>query len=209
MPDLSNLLVFMVAGLALNLTPGPDMLYCATRAASQGRAAGVLSALGGGLGGLVHTCAAALGLSALLTYSATAFMIVKFAGAAYLVWLGIQMIRSRGMAAAPARMKKASNRRVFSQGTITTVLNPKVAVFFLSFLPQFVDPSRGSAALQFLLLGAIFTTGGTMVNTMVGLMFGYVGNWLERRPLFWRVQRYASASILVGLGLSLALPDRR
>lgn len=199
----------MAAGLALNLTPGPDMLYCATRAAGQGRAAGVLSALGGGLGGLVHTCAAALGLSALLSYSAIAFMIVKFAGAAYLVWLGVQMIRTGKKAPTPARLKKASLGRIFIQGTLTTVLNPKVAVFFLSFLPQFVDPSRGSAALQFLLLGAIFNTSGTIVNSVVGLMFGYVGNWLERRPLFWRVQRYVSGSILVGLGLSLALPDRR
>ena len=207
--DWSNLLLFAAAGLALNLTPGPDMLYCATRAASQGKAAGVLSAVGGGVGGLVHTVAAAFGLSALLTYSATAFMVVKYAGVVYLVYIGIQMIRSPRAKLDTGQVEYVSNRKLFSQGALTTILNPKVAIFFLSFLPQFVDPTRGSVTWQFLLLGSIFCATGTTVNACVGLLFGYVGGWLERKPLFWKLQRRLSGSILVGLGLFLALPDRQ
>ncbi len=207
--DLSNLLLFITAGLALNLTPGPDMIYCATRAASQGRGAGVLSAVGGGVGGLVHTIAAAFGLSALLTYSATAFLIVKYAGVVYLVYIGIQMIRSRDVGSVPDRLERVSGWKVFRQGVVTTILNPKVAIFFLSFLPQFVDPARGSVTLQFLVLGCIFVTPGTTINVIVGLLFGYFGVWLDRKPLFWRIQRRFSGSILVGLGLYLALPDKR
>ncbi len=208
--DLSNVLIFAAAGIALNLTPGPDMIYCATRAASQGRAAGVLSAVGGGTGGLVHTVAAALGLSALLTYSATAFMIVKYAGVVYLIYIGVQMMLSaRQVSAASSLMPKATLWKIYRQGAVTTILNPKVAVFFLSFLPQFVDPSRGSVALQFLALGCIFVTTGTIINASVGLAFGYVSVWLEQKPMFWKVQRWVSGSILIGLGLSLAIPDRR
>lgn len=202
-------MLFVAAGLALNLTPGPDMLYCATRAASQGRAAGVLSAVGGGVGGLVHTFAAALGLSALLTYSAIAFMVVKYAGVVYLVYIGVQMIRSGQAAAVTGKLTRVSNWKVFQQGAMTTILNPKVAIFFLSFLPQFVDPSRGSVPLQFIILGSIFVTTGTTVNVIVGLLFGYVGGWLDRKPLFWKIQRRVAGSILVALGLSLALPDQR
>lgn len=207
--DLSNLMLFIAAGLALNLTPGPDMIYCATRAASHGRAAGVLSALGSGLGGLIHTLAAAFGLSALLSYSATAFLVVKYAGVVYLVYLGVQMIRSGQAAPVSDRLAVVSMRRIFRQGAVTTILNPKVAVFFLSFLPQFVDPARGSVVIQFILLGLIFVSSGTIVNTLVGLLFGQVGAWLERKPLFWKVQRRVTGSILIGLGLSLALPSRR
>lgn len=204
--DISDILLFAAAGLALNLTPGPDMLYCATRAASQGRAAGVLSAIGGGVGGFVHTLAAALGLSALLTYSATAFMLVKYAGVIYLIYLGVQMIRSKPIDPITKKLEKVSNWKLFSQGAMTTILNPKVAIFFLSFLPQFVDPTRGSVPLQFIILGSIFCTTGTTVNATVGLLFGYVGGWLESKPLFWRVQKRVAGSVLVGLGLVLALP---
>lgn len=209
MIDPSNLLLFIAAGLALNLTPGPDMLYCATRATSQGKTAGLLSALGGGVGGLTHTMAAALGLSALLTYSATAFAVVKYAGVVYLVYLGIQMIRSgSGPDKSNRRLTRVSNWRLFSQGALTTTLNPKVAIFFLSFLPQFVDPARGSVALQFVILGAIFCTTGTTVNATVGLLFGCVGGWLESKPGFWKWQRKVSGSILIGLGLYLAIPEQ-
>ncbi len=207
--DVQSLLLFAAAGLALNLTPGPDMLYCATRAASQGKAAGVLSAVGGGVGGLVHTVAAALGLSALLTYSATAFLIVKYAGVVFLVYIGIQMIRSPQAKLSSAKVEFVPNWKLFSQGALTTILNPKVAIFFLSFLPQFVDPARGSVTGQFLLLGTIFCATGTTVNATVGLLFGYFGTWLERKPFFWRLQRRISGSMLVGLGLFLALPDRQ
>ena len=155
----------------------------------------------------MHTLAAALGLSALLSYSATAFLVVKFAGVVYLVYIGIQMIRSGH------QVKPDSNKLppvpkfvLFRQGALTTILNPKVAIFFLSFLPQFVDPARGSVTIQFLILGTIFVTTGTTVNSLVGLLFGYAGGWLETKPLFWKIQRRVAGSILVARGLSFALP---
>jgi threonine/homoserine/homoserine lactone efflux protein len=207
--DLSNLIIFITAGLALNFTPGPDMIYCATRSVGQGRAAGVVSALGVGTGALVHTAAAIVGLSALLIYSSTAFLVVKYAGAVYLAYLGVRMILSGRTKAGPERLPSASLWQVYRQGAVTNILNPKVALFFMSFLPQFVDPSRGSASLQILILALIVNFTGTTVNALVGLLFGSVGNWLDRKPAFWRWQRRVTGSILVGLGLSLALPGRR
>jgi len=207
--DASDLILFVVAGLMLNLTPGPDMLYCASRAVGQGRAAGVLSALGSGAGGSVHILAAALGLSVLLTYSTVAFLIVKYAGAAYLVFLGLRMILSGGQNRSPVSLAKNSLPRIFLQGLTITVLNPKVALFFLSFLPQFVDPLRGSVTLQIIVLGLIFVVNGTIVLILVGLLFGQIGAWLDRWPRFWTIQRWATGSILVTLGGSLALSDRR
>jgi threonine/homoserine/homoserine lactone efflux protein len=207
--DLSGLVIFVTAGLALNLTPGPDMIYCATRSVGQGRAAGVVSALGVATGALVHTTAAIVGLSALLVYSSTAFLVVKYAGAVYLAYLGVKMILSGRGGSALEQLPPASLWRVYRQGAFTNILNPKVALFFMSFLPQFVDPSRGSVALQILALALAFNFTGTTVNAMVGLLFGSVGNWLEKKPAFWRWQRRLTGSILVGLGLSLALPGRR
>ena len=210
MIDLHNLLVFTAAGIALNLTPGPDMIYCATRSLGQGRAAGVVSAFGIGAGSIVHMIFAALGLSALLMYSATAFTIVKYAGAVYLLYLGIKMIRSKPEGEAGVRkLPEASLRRIFFQGIVTNILNPKVALFYMSFMPQFIDPSRGSVALQVIILGMVFNFTGTTVNATVGYFFGYFGAWMERRPVFWKIQRWVTGSVLVGLGLSLALPDRR
>lgn len=209
MIETSSLLFFMTAGILLNLTPGPDMLYCATRSIAQGRAAGVVSALGIGAGSLVHTAMAAVGLSALLMYSATAFQIIKYAGAAYLIYLGIRTLLSRRHEVSTVKLPPATLWRVFAQGAITNVLNPKVALFFLSFLPQFVDPHQGSVAMQIILLGMIFNTTGTTINALVGLLFGSVGRWLEARPRFWAFQRWFTGSALVSLGAALALPDRR
>jgi threonine/homoserine/homoserine lactone efflux protein len=204
MIELHNLLLFTAAGIALNLTPGPDMIYCATRSLGQGRLAGVVSALGIGAGSIIHMIFAALGLSALLMYSATAFTMI------YLVYLGVRMIRSKPQASPGAkRLPEASLRKIFTQGVVTNVLNPKVALFYMSFMPQFIDPSRGSVALQVIILGMIFNFTGTTVNASVGYFFGYFGAWMERRPMFWKVQRWVSGSVLIGLGLSLALPDRR
>lgn len=207
--ELTDVLLFASAGLMLNFTPGPDMIYCATRSVGQGKAAGVISALGIGGGSLVHTAAAAAGLSALLMYSSVAFEIVRYAGAAYLIYLGIRTILSGKSAIRDRKLEKASLGRIFRQGVLTNVLNPKVALFFLSFLPQFVDPARGSVALQILILGMIFNTTGTLVNAMVGLLFGQIGGWLDHHPGFWKAQRWTTGGILVGLGASLALSGRK
>lgn len=207
--ELSELLLFTGAGLLLNITPGPDMIYCATRSMGQGRAAGVASALGIGAGALVHTAMAALGLSAVLMYSSTAFQVVKLAGAAYLIYLGVKMILTGRKTETLKKLPEVGLFRVFGQGAVTNILNPKVALFFLSFLPQFVHPERGSVALQIILLALIFNFTGTSVNVLVGLLFGSVGGWLESKPNFWKAQRWVSGSILIALGASLAIAERR
>ncbi len=206
--DTSDLIIFVLAGLMLNITPGPDILYCAGRAIGQGRAAGVLSALGSGTGGLIHIVAAAVGLSAVFAYSGVAYEALKYAGSAYLVYLGIRLILNRGQSMSPVSAPTVALPRVFLQGAVTTVLNPKVALFFLSFLPQFIDPERGSVSLQTSILGTIFIFNGTIVLIVVGLLFGQIGAYLNHRPRFWKIQRWITGSILIALGASLAISRR-
>ena len=152
--------LFMAAVLALNLTPGPDMLFCFANGVSQGRVVGAVAALGIGAGTLVHTAAAALGLAGLLLASPLAFDIVRYAGAAYLVWLAWKTLRAAPLGASGAALAPRSLWRVFAQGAVTNVLNPKVALFFLAFLPQFVDPNAGPVALQVFVLGMLINLSG-------------------------------------------------
>src|SRR5690242_2030640 len=153
MPSPTALLLFAAASIALLVVPGPSVLYIVTRSVSQGRRAGLISVLGVHVGSVVHVSAAALGLSALLASSATAFAAVKYLGAAYLCWLGVRKLRRRG--AGPVEETPAVPRaRLFTQGVVVNVLNPKTAIFFLAFLPQFVDPRRGPVAVQIVVLGA-------------------------------------------------------
>ena len=208
MPDLQSLLLFVSAGLALNLTPGPDMLYVAARGASEGRAAGVASALGISAGTLVHIALVAAGLAALLAAVPVAYTVVRLAGAAYLVWLGLRaLLRPTGLA--ERTLEPASRWAVFRQGVVTNVLNPKVALFFLAFLPQFVDPSRGSPALQVLALGLIFNTTGTLVNLAVGLGASGAAGRLRRSERAAKVLERATGALFVALGLRLAVAARR
>lgn len=210
-PGVHDLALFMSAALLLNLTPGPDMLFVVGTGAARGRRAGVLAALGVGLGCGVHIALAAVGLSALLATSALAFAVVKWAGAAYLVWTGIMMLRARPAAAAAAPAPVAAGRAVFWQGALTNALNPKVALFFLAFLPQFVDAGAGRQATAFVALGVLFTVSGTVVNVIAALAAGSlarrlaaggtggrVGPWLQR----------AAGALFVGLGVRLALSER-
>jgi threonine/homoserine/homoserine lactone efflux protein len=192
----------------LNITPGPDMLYCASRAIGQGRIAGVFSALGSGTGGLIHTAVAAAGLSAIFVYSEIAYEVLKYAGTVYLVYLGIRLILNRRQGLTPISSAVSTIPRIYLQGMLTTVLNPKVALFFLAFLPQFIDPSRGSVSLQTLTLGTIFCFNGTIVLLVVGLLFGQIGKYLDSRPRFWKIQRWTTGSILITLGASLAFSKR-
>jgi threonine/homoserine/homoserine lactone efflux protein len=168
MPTAHSLALFLAAGLALNLTPGPDMLYVAARGASEGRAAGVVSALGIGVGTLVHVTLVAAGLAALLAAVPVAYLVLRLGGAAYLVYLGVRALRG-GPHTSLAQLAPASLGTIFRQGVITNVLNPKVALFFLAFLPQFVDPARGNPALQIVALGLLFDVSGTLVNLAVAL----------------------------------------
>ena len=208
MTGIHDLWLFVLSGLLLNITPGADTLYIVGRATTQGARAGAVAALGIGTGCIVHTLAAALGLSAILATSATAFAIVKWVGAAYLVYLGVTLLLARSARASAPAPSPASLGRVFAQGFLTNVLNPKVALFFLAFLPQFIDADAPHKALAFVLLGAIFDVNGTLWNLLVAWTASGLGRklaaggggvtWLNR----------ALGALFVGLGARLALAER-
>lgn len=197
--------LFVVAALALLLVPGPAVLYVVTRSIQQGRKAGLVSVLGIHLGTLVHIVAATAGLSALVVSSATAFTVVKVAGAAYLIALGLWTLFSPKAEAEIALGGERRLRRVFAQGVVVNVLNPKTALFFLAFLPQFVDPSRGRPALQILLLGFTFAVLGMITDSLWAIAAGTAGDVLRSSRRFGLVQRYVSGSVFVGLGVVTAL----
>jgi threonine/homoserine/homoserine lactone efflux protein len=206
MLDWSNLTLFFVAALALLLMPGPAVLYIVARSVDQGRLAGWVSALGVSVGTLFHVAAAALGLSAVLVTSALAFHVVKYLGAAYLVYLGVRKIFfEHGQPDAPVHHERQALSRVFSQGVIVNVLNPKTALFFFAFLPQFVSPERGAVALQFLLLGLMFVGMALCSDSLYALLAGTAGGWLKGKPAFIRRQRYFSGGIYIALGVTTAL----
>ncbi|MCP4571557.1 MAG: LysE family translocator [bacterium] len=198
--------VFLAAGIALNLTPGQDTIYVAGRSVSQGLGAGLASALGVGTGALVHVAAAALGLSAVLAASATAFAAVKWAGVAYLVYLGGRMLLGRDpvvdLQNGGSRM---THRAAFVRGILSNVLNPKVAVFFLAFLPQFVDPAHAQRSLGFLALGGTFVLTGTTWCVVVALLTDRASSALRRSTTTARFVQRATGLVFVGLGLRLAL----
>jgi threonine/homoserine/homoserine lactone efflux protein len=203
MPEKTAFLTFLVAALALNLAPGPDMLYVIGRSVGQGRKAGIVSSLGVFVGCWVHILAAAFGIAALLRSSPMAFNAVRYAGAAYLIYLGIRMLAQKTDLSSQS-LKTENLTSIFRQGAITNVLNPKVAIFFLAFLPQFIDARRGSVALQIVLLGLIFNVGGTLVNLAVAYAGGTLGELLRRNQTIARLQRRFTGMIFVGLGLRLA-----
>ena len=195
---------FFLATLALNLAPGPDMTYVAARSLGQGRRAGLISALGISAGCLVHIVAASAGVAVLLRAWPRAYSLIRLAGAAYLLYLGISMWRSAGRGESLQAIAPATDGEIFRQGAITNILNPKVAMFFLAFLPQFIDPARGPAGLQTLALGLLFNVSGTLVNAAVAWLAGSARTLLESRSRRAWFQR-ASAAILTALGLRLAL----
>jgi threonine/homoserine/homoserine lactone efflux protein len=208
-----DLPLFAAAALLVNLTPGPDMLFVIGSSAARGRRAGVLAALGVGAGCMVHITLAALGLSALLAASATAFTLVKWVGAAYLVWMGLSMLRRRapGGRAAPEAAAALRSSRVFWQGALTNALNPKVALFFLAFLPQFIAPGASNQGWAFVALGLLFDAGGTLVNVAVALLASGLRAGLEARGTALRIGPWlqrGAAALFVGLGVKLALSAR-
>jgi threonine/homoserine/homoserine lactone efflux protein len=208
-PDAHSLLIFIGAGLLLNITPGPDVLYIVGRSLSQGRTAGVVSSFGIAAGCLFHVTAAALGLSAVMVTVPAAFDIVRYAGAAYLVWLGINALRSTSDTVAFKTLERSSNAAIFRQGALTNILNPKVALFFLAFLPQFTDPARGPMALQILWLGLIFIFNGTIVCVAYALAAAYLGDWLKSRRHASRRLSQLTGVLYIALGLRLAWLSRR
>lgn len=205
--DAHRLLLFLAAALLLAITPGPGIFYVLARSLAGGKREGILSSLGTFVGGLFHVFAAALGLSAILAASAVAFHTVKYAGAAYLVWLGIRMIRTRN---AEMTVEAASpSKRAFRQGILTEVLNPKTALFFLSFIPQFVAPAHGQLFFQFALLGSISVGLNTAADLVVVGMASPLERKLKNSLRFRRRQRTASGIGMIGLGAYLALADSK
>jgi len=202
-PDPGALAVFVLAALVLLVIPGPAVLYIVAQSISRGRLAGIVSMLGIQVGGLVHVAAAA-GLSALLVRSAVAFNVVKYAGAAYLIFLGLRRILGKDEQETPGAPAEKSLRRLFAQGVVINVLNPKTALFFFSFLPQFVDVDAGSVALQIATLGLIFIVLATLSDGMYALAAGSAAGWLRGRSGFVRGERYATGGVLVGLGVLTA-----
>lgn len=195
----------------LNLTPGNDMIYVASRSSALGVNAGIVSALGIMAGCLVHTLAAVAGLSAIIASSATAFNILKYTGAAYLIYLGIRSwIGSRNSVfQLKERVELYSYRKVFVQGMFTNVLNPKVALFFLAFLPQFINTHSSHPQWRILFLGMWFDFSGTAVNIAVAFLFGRMGNWLAVKPGVVRMQEKISGLVLISLGIKVGLASSK
>ncbi len=208
MLDVNSLLLFMTATIILNITPGPDMLYVIARSVGQGRAAGIASSLGIAAGCFVHILAVTFGLASLMMAVPAAYEIIKYAGAAYLIYLGIRILITRQTKNAETPIEEASLRKIFLQGVITNVLNPKVALFFLAFLPQFVDREANVAA-QIIFLGILFNTSGTLVNVMVALAASYTGIQFKTRIGNSSVFRWLTGGVFIGLGVRLALLERR
>jgi threonine/homoserine/homoserine lactone efflux protein len=204
-PDAANLGLFISAALVLLLVPGPAVLYIFARSVGQGRLAGFVSIVGIHAATLVHVAAAALGLSAVLASSAVGFSVVKYAGAAYLIWLGLKKIFDRAETLdVNATTKDDGYWHLLRDGFIVNLLNPKTALFFLAFLPQFVEVDRGRVAIQIAFLGLLFTALGLMTDGCYALAAGTAGNWLRRSGTYLAVERYVSGALFVGLGLTAA-----
>ncbi len=205
MLDWTQLYFFVMAALVLLLVPGPAVLYIVARSVSQGRAAGLASVLGIETASLLHTSAAALGLSAILVSSALAFEVVKYLGAAYLIYLGIRKLVSRGEDATNQAMESEPLQRVYAQGLMVNLLNPKTALFFFAFLPQFIVPSKGNVALQFLALGILFIGLATMTDSTYALLASSIANRIKGNAGLIKSQRYFAGLVYVGLGVTTAL----
>lgn len=207
MPDLQHFLLFALAALMLNLTPGNDMLFVITRSLSYGTKAGIFAALGIGVGCFVHIFASVVGLSLLIRQSAFLFNLIRYAGAAYLIYIGVKSFLEKPatMLINQNQVKKISSLKTLQQGSITNVLNPKVSLFFLAFLPQFVDNQADNVTNQILVLGLWFNISGTVVNVLIALLFSKIVARLNRFQQFWKWQNKISGGILIGLGLHIAL----
>ena len=211
MPSLSAVELFAVAAFALIVVPGPSVLYIVSQSVSHGRVGGLAAVFGTEIGAFVHVAGAALGVSAIVASSATAFSVLKFAGGAYLILLGIRRLLERDTPAEAAAGRTRSLAAIFRQGAIVSALNPKTALFFLAFLPQFVDPGRGYVALQAAVLGLVWIVIATVCDALWALGAGSAVGLLRRSARARRTERLAGGGILIGLGVlaTLAHPTRR
>jgi threonine/homoserine/homoserine lactone efflux protein len=209
-PSATSIGVFAVAASLLLLTPGPAVLYIVARSVEQGRVAGLASVFGITTGTLVHVLASTLGLSALLASSALAFAVVKYAGAGYLIYMGVRRILKRtDTPASSLKLPKRSLGRLYRDGFVVNLLNPKTALFFLAFLPQFVDPSRGAVPFQIAFLGLLFTLMGLTSDGLYALVAGTAGLWVKRQSRYLDWERYVTGSVFIGLGVTAALAGGR
>jgi threonine/homoserine/homoserine lactone efflux protein len=210
LPDTPLLIAFAIAALAVILSPGPDTLYVLSRSVGEGKLTGIVASFGISTGLCVHVAAASLGLSKLFEYAPLAFDVLRWAGVAYLLYLAWRAFTGDS---APLNVSAGTERkqllRAFSEAALTNLLNPKIIVFFIAFLPQFANPARGGVALQILLLGGMFILAGFCWLGVLALAFGYFGDWLKRSVRFWRWQRWIMGTSLGGIALWLALPARR
>jgi threonine/homoserine/homoserine lactone efflux protein len=204
-PDGPTLVVFAIAAFVLLITPGPAVFYIVARSIDQGRIAGIVSTLGVGAGALVQVGAAALGVSAVLLSSALAFDILKYLGAAYLIYLGVRKFLVRDELEQSRVLAPRTLARIFYDGVVVNVLNPKTALFFFAFLPQFVDISSGAVAAQIIFLGVLFVAMGIVSDGSYAVVAGTFGNWFKQNHRVLRAQRYLAGSVFIGLGLAAAL----
>lgn len=209
MPSSSSFAGFVAAALVVLLIPGPAVLYILARSLSQGSRAGLMSVLGLSVGALVHVTAATAGLSAMLLASATAFGFVKMLGAGYLIYLGIQTLFARRPTLTVEATPSRSRDRIFTDGVLVSVLNPKIAIFFLAFLPQFVEPDRGPIARQVLFLGLTYVALALITDSAYALLAGSLRNLLGGRVLQGPLPRWVGGVLYIGLGASAALTGRR
>ncbi len=209
MPGTTSLLGFITAALVVLLIPGPGVLYIVARSLSQGQRAGLVSVVGLSTGALVHVVAATVGLSAILLTSATAFSVVKMLGAGYLIYLGLRALLTRHTPVDVETPSPRSLYRLFTDGIIVSVFNPKIAVFFLAFLPQFVEPSRGPIPQQILFLGLLYVALALCTDGAYALLSGSIRRWVGGRIAQGPIPQYASGVVYLGLGVSMALTDQR
>jgi threonine/homoserine/homoserine lactone efflux protein len=205
MPDTQTIWLFCLAATALIVIPGPAVIYIVAQSVGQGRRAGLVSASGVASGGLVHVVAASIGISGLLLSSAALFSVVKFAGAGYLIYLGGRRLLGLEPSALITPTEARSRRRLYRDGAVVNILNPKTALFFYAFLPQFLDPDKGAVALQALVLGSIFVSMALVSDSLWALASGSAAEWLKARPIAVRVERWVTGTVLVGLGAAAAL----
>jgi threonine/homoserine/homoserine lactone efflux protein len=208
MLDTHSFLTFSLAAFILIIIPGPAVLFVIARSIEQGRLAGIVSVLGISVGAMVHATSAAVGISAIFAASAVAFSAVKYLGAAYLIYLGISTLLAKTVATGKIKVEQKPLKQIFRQGIIVNILNPKAALFFLAFLPQFADPARGSVTVQILLLGLIFVAIALLSDSMYALLAGQLREWLGKSERFQKGQKYVSGMTYIALGLVAAVSGK-
>ena len=210
MYGIDNYIIFVLSGIILNITPGNDTIYILTRSIAQGRKAGIFSVLGISTGGLTHTMLASLGLSVVLSKSLILFNMIKFIGAGYLIYLGVKaLLWKKELSERPVPIDKSIDYiKIYTQGYLTNLFNPKVALFFLSFLPQFIKPDAGNSPIPFLILGCTFLTTGTIWCMVLAFMASSLSDVLRKNKKISMIMQKLSGAVFVGLGLKIALEKR-